>query len=99
MLIICWVVAAFFVTWALHCGLNNIRQYRCDVEHLRALFSEGCEVRDHHGNVYVVHYLDACGFVFLYSSQRSRERFLDLMTPASTFRTELLKYWARPLQT
>ena len=79
--------------------IRAMRAYERQSCALLTMFSKGRRVRDGQGREYVVTVFDSLGFVFLRPTLSGPTlsgptlRLVDLMTPAGTYRTDLLHNW------
>ena len=74
--------------------IRAMRAYERQACALLTMFSKGNRVRDGQGREYVVTVFDSLGFVFLRPTLSGPTlRLVDLMTPAGTYRTDLLHNW------
>ena len=74
--------------------IRAMRAYERQSCALLTMFSKGRRVRDGQGREYVVTVFDSSGFVFLRPTLSGPTlRLVDLMTPAGTYRTDLLHNW------
>ena len=79
--------------------IRAMRAYERQSCALLTMFSKGRRVRDGQGREYVVTVFDSLGYVFLRPTLSGPTlsgptlRLVDLMTPAGTYRTDLLHNW------
>ena len=89
-----FITAFLFAVVATFVVIRAMRAYERQACALLTMFSKGNRVRDRLGREYVVTESDTVGFVFLRPSKSAPTlRLVDLMTPAGTYRTDLLHNW------
>lgn len=79
---------AALVTATIHAA----SRYSCHCNALVEMFSCGRQVKDSSGQTYMVTQCEL-GLIMLHCPARDSLRILDIMTPAGTYRVDLLESW------